>query len=70
MGMMAWWMTWRLVSWLFFFFSTMKNESMKSVNLEKKYHHTMLAALRRGTLEYNILTRDTFAYLSPSTELV
>ena len=52
MGMMAWWMTWRLVSWLFFFFSTMKNESMKSVNLEKKYHHTMLAALRRGTLQY------------------
>ena len=58
MGMMAWWMTCRLVSWLFFFFSTMKNESMKSVNLEKKYHHTMLAALRRkNTLVHYIQTR-------------
>ena len=42
---MAWWITCRDVSWLFFFFRTMKKESMKSVNLEKKYHQTMLAAL-------------------------
>ena len=59
MGMMAWWMTWRLVSWLFFFFSTMKNESMKSVNLEKKYHHTMLAALRMRTSYDDQISAET-----------
>ena len=45
-GIIAWWITCREVSWLFFLRRTKKKESMKSVNLEKKNHQTMLAAVR------------------------
>jgi hypothetical protein len=35
MGMVEWWMMWRVESWLVFFRSTKKMESAKSINLEK-----------------------------------
>ena len=42
-GIMAWCTTWRVVIWLYLCLTTMKNVSMKSVNLEKKYHQTVAA---------------------------
>lgn len=38
-SMVAWWNTWRNVTWFIFFRRIIKTVSISSIALEKKYHH-------------------------------